>query len=82
MQCANFRKQVKSRVFYPCVKFVGLQTWSDFCKHWSYPWERKLLCKPYYAVAEQLHENRRLKLWDRLLNIFGLPELNELRKER
>ncbi|KZP11127.1 hypothetical protein FIBSPDRAFT_192028 [Athelia psychrophila] len=32
--------------------------------------------------AEQLHENGRVKFWDRLPDAFGLPGWDELAKER
>ncbi|KZP28181.1 hypothetical protein FIBSPDRAFT_275953 [Athelia psychrophila] len=81
-QCTKLRVKVMKRVFYPFVEFFGLHTWREFETCWVYPEENLDMCDSCYAVAERLHEDGRSKFWETLPGIFGLPEWEELRKER
>lgn len=76
--CDNIRKFALHNVFFPSISIVGLATWSDFRDDWLWAGS---MCSSCDTIAEKLHDDGRVKFWEALPSIFGLPEWCELRKE-
>lgn len=74
--CAGIRSRIIFNIFYPCVSFVGLD------RHNSDLWWHESMCDYCDMGAILTHQRGRVKFWEALPGIFGLPEWAELRKER
>ncbi|KZP28193.1 hypothetical protein FIBSPDRAFT_817787 [Athelia psychrophila] len=76
--CAAARKRILDNLYLPYVDFVALDSWSDFESAWNVDDEMCISC---LAIAEGMHYDGRVKFWEGLPAMFGLPGWDELRKE-
>lgn len=77
-QCTMIRTGVMRDVFLPSATISGLCSWGELQeKH-----ELDHMCLPCQGLAEKLHNEGRIKFWNALPGVLGLPEWEELKKER
>lgn len=77
-KCVESRTQIMLGLFLPPASICGLD-------HWRYGSTGHLvkgMCTRCIKVAEKLHIDGRTDFWNALPGIFGLPEWDELNKER
>ncbi|KZP29334.1 hypothetical protein FIBSPDRAFT_927094 [Athelia psychrophila] len=72
--CEHGRNQMTKTLFYPVPVYSGLVRW---CEDWEND-----VCDSCVVRGRNLHHNGRRLYWDKLPSIFGLPEWEELKKER
>ncbi|KZP29322.1 hypothetical protein FIBSPDRAFT_1038987 [Athelia psychrophila] len=72
--CNNGRNQILRDSFFPLPIYTCLATWAR-------EWEENM-CGACVLKAQDFHAVGRQKYWDELPSTFGLPDWEELKKER
>lgn len=73
-ECRAARNKLAASVLFPTSATLCFGIWKD-----EYKTGQCNLCIP---VARRMHKDGRQQLWDALPGVFGLPDWEELRKER
>ncbi|KZP11449.1 hypothetical protein FIBSPDRAFT_871365 [Athelia psychrophila] len=77
-KCANVRIEVMRKLFVPSATIRGLCSWSQLQGEYNL----NTMCPPCQKLAEEHHNEGRINFWDALPGVLGLPEWEELKKER
>lgn len=73
-----FAQGFMREVFLPFATINGLCSWSELQeKH-----DLDHMCLQCQGLPERLHNEGRIKFWNALPGVLGLPEWEELKKER
>ncbi|KZP29333.1 hypothetical protein FIBSPDRAFT_1038996 [Athelia psychrophila] len=72
--CNTERMQLVVSKFFPLPEYDGLKSWEE-------GWEDSI-CAACVVKAKALHASGRQRYWNKLPSIFGLPDWEELEKER